>query len=282
MSCARKDEGGTVAERATARDRMKDEPCAERPRTAALRSPFTLHPSSLRPRSGFTLIEILLAAALVAMVAGTLFAAVRAIVKSRDAAQQILEPTRAAEVVFEQLRADLENAQPPRETFAGAFLGQTFDDNRTRDADSILLYTTAAGPQHVSADGEIRRVEYLVTSGESPDSEHVLIRRVISNLNPSSGQQPPADDEILCRRVGRFNVTYTDGATAAATWDSTQANNTLPAAILVELELDPAGGPYNVEDPARPRPLFRRVFHIPAGTRSTDSVGLGAGGALLP
>lgn len=228
-----------------------------------------------RGRSGgFTLIEMLVAATLVAMVAATLFSGVWIVFRARDRAAATMETTRTAEIIFAQLRIDLENMLPSRNyavQVIGDFTASSYLDDRGREADTFLLFTTADGPQHVSGDGEVRRVEYLVLAPNGAEGEHMLVRRVIHNLLSPPDRTPSPDDEILCRRIGTFAVQYTDGVDYFESWDSQQQGG-LPAAVIVTIKLDPINGPFNL-DPAQLQ-TFQRVFQIPAGRRKVSS-GLG-------
>jgi type II secretion system protein J len=192
-------------------------------------------------RRAFTLIELLLAAVLVAMVAVLLFAFLRTAVGAKEAAERKAEPPRTIDLAFEVIRQDLENAVPPTGILAGACSGGDYQDDRGRDGDSIVFYTTSPGAQHVSGDGGIRRIEYVVLSPDGQQGDHLLVRRVTHNL--LAQQEPPTDDEVVLRGVGSFNLRYYDGSQWSDTWESSQNNNSLPSLVEVTLGLDrPATG----------------------------------------
>jgi prepilin-type N-terminal cleavage/methylation domain-containing protein len=219
---------------------------------------FPVHRSSviLDPYlpSAFTLIELLAAVALIGLVGMTMFATLRIAVRARASTEAAVEPGRTADIAFETIRLDLENAQPPRGVLAGTTTAGNYLDDRGRDADTILFFTTAPGAQHVSADGEVRRVEYLVLSPDGPQGDHLLVRRVIHNL--LSPYEPPADDEVLLRGIGGFNLRFYDPTTATWVdqWDSTQYDNNLPSVVEVSIDLDrPDTGRGRPERAPRPR-----------------------------
>jgi prepilin-type N-terminal cleavage/methylation domain-containing protein len=224
-------------------------------------------------RRAFTLLELLAAVALVALVGLSLFATLRIATRARDSAEAQLEPQRTADLAFEMLRQDLENAQPPSGVLAGAFTGGDFLDGRGRDGDTVLFFTTSKGPMHESGDGEVRRVEYLVLS--PAEGEHLLVRRVIHNL--LSPYEPPADDEIILRGLGGFDLQYWDGALASwvPTWDASQQNNSVPMAIQVSIDLDREQLVEGQLQVVTRR--FVRVVQLPCAVPAQNTSGLGTG-----
>ncbi len=224
-------------------------------------------------RRGFTLLELLAAVALVALVGLSLFATLRIATKARESAESQLEPQRTADLAFEMIRQDMENAQPPSGIIAGAFTGGDFLDGRGRDADTVLFFTTSKGPMHESGDGEVRRVEYLVLA--LPDGDHALVRRVIHNL--LSQYEPPSDDEIVLRGLGGFDLQFWDGALATwvPTWDASQQNNSVPMAIQVSLDLDRPQMIDGQQQIATRR--FVRVVQLPCAIPAQNTSGLGTG-----
>src|SRR5687768_2217967 len=185
-------------------------------------------PRPTRPRA-FTLLELLLALVLVGLVTITLFSSLRQAIKGKEAAEENVEPSRTADLAFEVMRRDLECATPPSGILSQAFTGSTYQDDRNRQADTLLFFTTAPGPQHIAGDGDVRRVEYLVVAPDGPDGEHLLVRRIAHNLlSPTAPQF--FDDEVIARGIGSFTLQYYDGGTVTPypTWDSSQYNNAMP------------------------------------------------------
>ena len=90
------------------------------------------------------------------------------------------------------------------------------------------------------------------------------MRRVIRNLLSETQVNP--DEEILCRGVNSFTLAYSTGSQWQQTWDSTQEDNTIPAAVQVALELqrpDSKGVMQTIR--------YTRVFALSCSTASTDS-----------
>lgn len=236
-----------------------------------LRTPQSARSAFRRPRRAFTLLELLAAIGLVALVGVSLFASLRIAVKTRDSAEATVEPQRTADLAFEMIRKDLENAVPPTGRLAGIFQGQDLTDNRGREADSALFFTTAPGPEHVNGDGDIRRVQYVVVEGT--EGEFFLVRRIIHNL--LSQYEPPADEEIILRNVGGFNLRFWDGTIGdwSLLWDSSQQDNNLPMVVEVTLTLD---RPMTINGVTEVVPRqFVRCVQIPCAVATQNTSGLG-------
>ena len=204
--------------------------------------------------SAFTLLELLLAVAIAAVLAVSLMSALHIAIRARNTAEAALRPGRGAEAALAFVRADLESALPPRGVFAGTFSGTDWRDSQGRPADSVVFYTAGPAPMYAGGSGgDIKKVEItpatLLGSGE-----RALLRRVSTNLLSPVLRDP--DEEILGRGVVSFNLRYFDGTVWLDYWDSSAQEDVLPLAVEVTLEMEPA-------DPARD-PLPRRFTRVVA------------------
>ena len=75
-------------------------------------------------RFGFTLLEVILALAMVSLVALSLYASLQTACKARERASLSIEPARAASVSMELFRQDVESALTPNGILAGPFIGR--------------------------------------------------------------------------------------------------------------------------------------------------------------
>ena len=258
--------------------RMKDDG-----KLNGVRSSFILPLSSLRRRGGFSLLELLLVAGLMALVATLIFGALRQVVAARDTCLRAAEPTRSADIAFEIIRKDFENAVPPTGTLASAFVGNDYPGDSGLDADEVTLFTTAPGPQHTAGDGEVRKVQYYITAPDGPQGEQLLCRKVIHNL--LAPEEPPGDEEVVLRGIAGFSVQYWDSSTATlmTSWDSTQQDNAMPTMVAIEIDLNRPDPTLPPDSP--PRLLsFTRRFQIPCAVAQPANVsglsgsGLGSSG----
>ena len=186
-------------------------------------------------RRAFTLLEMLVAMALMSVIAGSLYAALRVGFRARDSAVAAVKPVRAAELAVELLRKDVESALPPTGILAGGFLGQDATDSAGRDADTLLLHSCAHVPAPAQRACDVRMVE-LALETPSNGGAPALVRRVTTNLLAVETVEPA--QEVLCRGVSEFNVRYFDGSDWAESWDSSARGDALPAAVEITLELE--------------------------------------------
>lgn len=203
-------------------------------------------PHNLRPqaRRGFTLIELVLALMMVAILAGGLYASLRVAFDAQATAAAAIEPGRTADLAFEFIRDDFQNVMPPHDPstytsqyqyLAGSFEGTT-GGATGNDAD-VTFFSTSSMKQHPSSDGEIKEIE-LTTDRVNGSTKKSLVRKCARNLTVEISP-PPSDEEVLCRDVDSFSVQYFDGSNWNDYWDSTQTTpNELPAAVQVTIVLD--------------------------------------------
>jgi prepilin-type N-terminal cleavage/methylation domain-containing protein len=210
-------------------------------------------------RGGFTLLEMIVATAIMAILAGSLYATLHTAFRARRSATTAVEETRTADLALAFLQADLESTVVPTGILAGAFLGEPNTDASGREADALLLHATAPGGAAVEGVGDIRQVEFVCEPSDD-GTGLVLVRRVTANLLAPTTPEPL--EEVLCRNVFLFALRYYDGIDWLDTWDSTQNDNQLPAAVEVTLQLRRSVEPEADEEGYR----ATRLFLIPNST----------------
>ncbi|MGD0464133.1 MAG: type II secretion system protein GspJ [Tepidisphaeraceae bacterium] len=190
---------------------------------------------------GFTLIELVIALAMVAVIAGSLAESLWIAYHATQRTEAAVAPSRQAAIAMDYLSSDLQNALQTgttATTLIGNFEGTQAQDDRGHEADDVIFFSTAESPQHVDANGEVKQVE-LTVEHLAGSNDYALVRRVTRNL--LAEVQPAPDEEIICRGVSSFTLQYFDGSNWNTTWDSTLEDKTIPAAVQVKLELeDPA------------------------------------------
>jgi len=196
--------------------------------------------SATAPAGAFTLLEMLVAMAIMVVLAGSLYATLSIAFRARRSATSTVEETRKVEIGLALLRADLQAAVVPSGILAGAFVGEQGTDAAGRAADSLLFHCTAPGAEPVEGTGDVRMVEFACVEdgGENQygnEAGLVLVRRITTNLLAPTTPEP--DQEVLCRGVYAFALRYFDGTDWLETWDSTTQDNQLPAAVEVTLTL---------------------------------------------
>jgi prepilin-type N-terminal cleavage/methylation domain-containing protein len=155
------------------------------------------------------------------------------------------------------------NAAPAGWLLAGPFEGTQGQGTGAAESDDLVFFTINDSPVHPDANGEIKMVEIKLDQPKG-SNELCLVRKVTANLTSES---PLAmDEEILCRGVTGLTLQYFDGTDWNTSWDSTQQDNTIPAAVQMTINLQ--RGQAN----GQPRTLsFTRVFTLSCSTAAQDS-----------
>jgi type II secretion system protein J len=219
-------------------------------------------------RGGFTLLELVVALGMIAVLAVSLYASVHIAFAARNSAEAAIDPPRSAALALDILQQDLQNALPPGGNFPQ---GMTFEatqaqDDRGHEADDVIFFSTAEAPKHIDSNGDVKQIELTVLDpANSTQQGHVLARRVTGNL--LAQVTPTPDDEVLCRNVSSLTFQYYTGSEWMPTWDSTQEDNTLPAAVQITLVLErPISGSTQTRTYS-----YTRVVPLPCSTAAQDS-----------
>jgi len=185
-------------------------------------------------RAGFTLIEIVLAVALVALVMVVIYGVV---ISTIQAAERIDELTHGSEIgpaILAQIREDVGAAFLPG-TDQDYFVGQERSGRDRLDFVSSTAVFAAETPMSEPAVHTVNEIGYQVKEGPAPEDGLVLYRRVdpFIDAEPLRGGRLTA----LAEKVTSFKVAYWGGAEWQPSWVSSKQENKLPPAIRVELKL---------------------------------------------
>ena len=248
-----------------------------------------------RARSGFTLLELILALSMVAMLALTLYAALMVTVRAKERAFAAVAPVRTTLLAADIVRQDLESVLPCKQLLAGPFIGTS-----QGGADVLDFYclgsdvgwhappTEQEQPQQ-GRGGGMGQGQGLglglapVTDAPWSDGPRHVVLQLRTDLQPPSlvrsvtrnllaPTQPTPEDEILCRNVKSFTLRYYDGSVWQDNWDSTTQGDVLPVAVEMTLEavMDDA-------KPGKPATTYKvmRVFPLACAQPAADSTGGG-------
>ncbi|MGA2582099.1 MAG: type II secretion system protein GspJ [Tepidisphaeraceae bacterium] len=221
---------------------------------------------------GFTLLELIVAMGMVAIVATALGSALKASFDLANTAQLTIEPARTAALAMTMVEQDLQNAVVPNANwtdigvapFSGTFEAEQSTDSRGRESDEVQFYANSDSPVHIDANGEIKQVTLQVVQ-DTATGEYDLVRRVVRNL--MAQDQPQPDEEIICRNVASFTLQYFDGTNWNTSWDSTAEDNTLPAAVQVTLQLE---RPMSAKNSTIKTLTYTRTIMLPLSTAALD------------
>jgi type II secretion system protein J len=196
-------------------------------------------------KGGFTLIEVLLAIILSAVMAAAVFGTLAA---GRDAARrgEILgELDQVARQATELIAADIRLAVKPSETYDTGFVGTlSGDDSEARDTLDFITSNSLPDPERMgpvdAEDGERpRRIDLarvLWSIDDDPTTpERGLVRAEQTLLTTASVQQNEDLDKVeVAPEATALRFRYLLGSSWSTTWDSRQSN-TLPQAVEITL-----------------------------------------------
>lgn len=189
-----------------------------------------------RSNRGFTLMEVILAVAISAVVLVTITAVFFGALRLRARTSSALDDLRPIENAMDLMRRDLENAVPPGGLLAGPLQSGAMSGLGTGVGDaSIQVYTTTGQLSDKAPWGDIQRVIYQLqesTNAFAPGKD--LIRSVTRNLLSTATEE--SDDQWLAGGIESLKFSYYDGANWADSWDASTTTN-LPAAVRVTLQL---------------------------------------------
>jgi len=184
--------------------------------------------------SGFTLLEVLVAMALMVVIATSLYSSMYVAIRSKDSIEKAVVPYRYLNPAFDFLQKDLACALAPGEVLAGDFQGVDSSSAGLGGADMLMFFTSNYIPGQEEVACDIAKTEYFVEQTDGWQ-DPVLVRRRTTNL--LSPRTPEGKSEVICRGVRSFNLQYYDGYEWQDDWDSTTQNNMLPAAVLIRMTL---------------------------------------------
>jgi prepilin-type N-terminal cleavage/methylation domain-containing protein len=194
---------------------------------------------------GFTLIEIMLAVAILGVIMVMLASSFHAVAAGKTHAEGRLLSNRQARVLLAQLSSELHGAvQTPLVASHVLFVGQARMQNGT-PLDNLIFSTINSGHHRsISSFG----AEELITYGGQPNPEHrgwyMLIRDQRSALLGATAGVKLAPPVVLAANVLAFHVRYFNGNIWIESWDSNSLppGTQLPPAISIDLVMARPGG----------------------------------------
>jgi len=195
-----------------------------------------------RQRRAFTLIEMLLAIAIFAMVLFAVNTVFYGALRLRAAGSRGVDAAMPVQQTVSIIRHDLLGAIPPSGGLAGDFKLGTFSGSFSMNTVNGLQCFTTTGP--VGDDqpwGDIQMVTYQLRPSTDGSPGQDLIRSVTRNLLPSATAE--SDDQWLMGNVANLEFEGYDGSAWQSSWDTSTGNTNLPVAVRVRIQLASSTGP---------------------------------------
>lgn len=191
--------------------------------------------------AAFTLMELLLAVGIFAIVLASINTVFYAALRLRNKVSHLLDETAPMQQALAMLRRDLQGAAAPGVKLAGPMQSLLAGSSMSQSG-GLQFYTTTGLLTADSPWGDIQKVVYQLkppTNGLAFAGQG-LVRTVTRNLLPTA--QEEYVDEFLVGNVEQLLFTYYDGTNWTDTWDSSTLGG-LPTAVRVQILLvseDPA------------------------------------------
>lgn len=190
------------------------------------------HPSAMKTRSradgGFTLLEILVALALLAIIATALYGSYFTLFKGKETTIAGMEERRAIRETLDMMRRELSSAWIRPGKPLTSFLVE--DRDQFGKPASRLAFTTIALP---IAGGHAVSDQLAVEYAALPNGESLILKRSAQDLHKSAKPAPYPQIEMI---EGFLVECSPDGTKWVKSWDSA-INGTLPKAVRVTLQV---------------------------------------------
>jgi type II secretion system protein J len=191
----------------------------------------------------FTLVEMILAIGVAAIVLIAINAVLFAALHLREATGAVVDAATPVDQALTFLRRDLQCAMTPTngttKVLSGDFKVGNVSSLGVSEPVAIELFT-ATGALGVNAPwGDIQRVTYeLKTSADRSVAGQDLVRSVTRNLLTLTA--PVVDDQLMLSGVASIKFSCYDGVQWQETWDTTgmtSVNTNLPLAVRVDIQM---------------------------------------------
>ena len=194
------------------------------------------------PTKGFTLLEILIALVLLAILTTVLYGSYFAVVRARDRAYDGMEARRELGATFDLLRREISAAKyydpaevkPPKEKQLLRFVVED-RDSFGKPASNLELTTLTPSSGGAGLGSGIINVQYRMLE---KDKQQILTRRERDIfLTPEA---LPVDPQM--EHISSFLVECYDGSKWVKTWN-TDLNGSLPARVRITIQFNEGGKP---------------------------------------
>jgi type II secretion system protein J len=191
----------------------------------------------------FTLIEMILAIGVAAMVLIAVNTALFASLRLRDATQNVVDAAAPVDQTVSFIRRDLQCMVTPTngtsKVLSGSFRAGNISSAGVAESVAVEMFTATGALSANSPWADIQRVTYEL---KQPNDRNAvgrdLYRSVVRNLLTLT--TPDVQDQLMLSGVQDIKFTCFDGAVWQETWDTTGLTSTetnLPLAVRVDIQL---------------------------------------------
>ncbi|HEX9046670.1 MAG TPA: type II secretion system protein GspJ [Verrucomicrobiae bacterium] len=203
-----------------------------------------VHRLTASPRHGFTLLEMILATGIAALVLISISAVFFTALHLRDDAANMVAEAGPVDAAVTFIKRDLQCAVTPTngasKVLSGSFrVGNNLNSLGQSDPVAIELYTATGALSDSQPWGDVQRVTYeLKTPSDASSMGRDLYRSVVRNL--LSLGMPDVTDQLMLRGVESVKFSCYDGTQWSDVWDTSDPTSTytnLPSAVRVDIQM---------------------------------------------
>jgi len=191
--------------------------------------------SRRRSESAFTLLEMLLALAVSAIVVAAIGGVFYSALRLRNSAAAALDEEAPLYQALALMRRDLQNALPPSGGMASNLTVNALGGGMSQNAS--IQFSTSTGtmkPDSVSADIQQVTYELRPSSQGGHSGGNDLFRMIVRN---PLGSTVGSEEQFLLGNVESLEFSCYDGIDWRPSWDTSMGNTNLPSAIKVLIKL---------------------------------------------
>jgi len=227
------------------------------------------------PRRGFTLIEMILAIGIAAIVLIAVGSVLFTALRLRDDTSDMVDAASPVDSAVLYIKRALECAVTPTngtsKVLSGGFrVGTGLSSTGVSDPVAIEMFTATGSLSDREPWGDIQRVTYELKTPSNPSAVgRGLYRSVTRNLLPQS--TPDVTEQLMLNGVASLKFSCYDGQQWDDTWDTTDSTSlytNLPAAVRMDIQMAgrPDMQPIEIVVPIDAQSRTNAVLTAPAGT----------------
>lgn len=193
-------------------------------------------------RSGFTLIEMVLAIGVAAIVLIAINAVFFSALRLRNATTEAVDAATPLDQTTTFLRRDLQCVVTPTndttKVLSGNFRVGTITSEGVPEPVAIEMFTADGALSQSAPWADIQRVTYELKNSTDGSGRRDLYRSVMRNLLATG--TPEVQDQLMLTGVDNIKFTCYDGSQWQSVWDTsdpTSVNTNLPLAVRVDIQM---------------------------------------------
>ncbi|SRR3954468_20661071 len=186
----------------------------------------------------FTLLELLIAVSIFAIVLAAINTVFYSALKLRNKSSEAIDKNAALEQALVIIKRDLSSIVPPDGPLSGQLQSTpTSTTNSMAGVNGPTFYCSSGILNDTTPFADVQKVSYTLVQGTNRNVGMDLVRLVSRNLLAPVQEDPVG--QLLVSGVQQIAFLYYDGSQWAESWDSTTQDPKLPTGIKMQILLAP-------------------------------------------